>query len=230
MLCLLIRSWSRPDIAQGHGVCLAADRGAVAQHVRLLQGVKGPVLKQMRPSKFKLPVSYVDLESGEELPVPEIMQRANSIKRPKVPAKIAKRRAKIKTLKTINMQAVATGAAEKEGSRGSPKSANGVRLQAQPLQFCHPSCQTHWPEDPGNLMRNMLSFLRGLHSAPHQDRHLPGSPNVYSLMDRSDRLGGLLVSAFARRPACPSLRLVCCFRMMLTSRCRQQPPRTWQPR
>ena len=35
----------------------------------MVQGVKGPNLKQTRPAKFKLPVSYVDLESGEELQV-----------------------------------------------------------------------------------------------------------------------------------------------------------------
>ena len=70
----------------------------------MVQGVKGPMLKQIRPAKFKLPVSYVDLHTGEELPVPEVMQRANSTKHVGLPTKIAKRRARIKSLKTQNME------------------------------------------------------------------------------------------------------------------------------
>lgn len=60
------------------------------------------MLKQMRPAKFKLPVSYVDLVTKEELPVPEVMQRANSTKFPSLPVKIAKRRARIRSLKTMH--------------------------------------------------------------------------------------------------------------------------------
>lgn len=96
--------------------------------INALQGVKGPMLKQMRPAKFKLPVSFVDLETKEELPVPEVMQRANSTKLASLPAKIAKRRARIRSLKTLNVEAKATanGLPEKGSPITSPKQSLAV--------------------------------------------------------------------------------------------------------
>lgn len=66
------------------------------------------MLKQTRPAKFKLPVSYVDLLSGEELAVPEVVHCANSYKYVSLPSKIVKRRARLETLKTANKGMVAS--------------------------------------------------------------------------------------------------------------------------
>ena len=94
----------------------------------MLQGVKGPVLKQTRPAKFKLPVSYVDLETKEELQIPEVLQRANSTKLVSLPAKIAKRRARIRSLKTLNIDHHRTnGIPHDKGSPlTSPKGSGSV--------------------------------------------------------------------------------------------------------
>lgn len=67
-----------------------------------LQGAKGAMLKQTRPAKFKMPVSYVNLLTEEELSVPEVMQRANSHRHVSLPSKIVKRRARLKSFKGAN--------------------------------------------------------------------------------------------------------------------------------
>ena len=101
-----------------------------------LQGVKGPMLKQMRPAKFKLPVSYVDLNTKEELPVPEVMQRANSTKFPSLPAKIAKRRARIRSLKTTH--------AATNGIHGHDKPAHTPPSQPRPQVHFRPKISATW--------------------------------------------------------------------------------------
>ena len=100
----------------------------------MLQGVKGPNLKQTRPAKFKLPVSYVDLESGEELQVPETLQRSNSVKLASLPAKVAKRRARLQTLKTV-------GAPHLINPLSVPLHSSDIRLRRRKL------AQTmQWPQ------------------------------------------------------------------------------------
>ena len=94
------------------------------------------MLKQMRPAKFKLPVSYVDLNTKEELPVPEVMQRANSAKFPRLPAKIAKRRARIQSLKTMHAQHAATNGIhshDKPAHAPAPQPRPQVRIFSQNL-------------------------------------------------------------------------------------------------
>lgn len=73
------------------------------------------MLKQIKPAKFKLPLSYVDLNTREELHVPEVLWRANSQKLVNVPTKNAKRKARLRTLKTAH----------------APKPAKGVKSSPQ---------------------------------------------------------------------------------------------------
>ena len=49
----------------------------------LLQGVKGPMLKQTKPSKLKLPIAYIDLLTEQRLPLPDVLSSATSIPNPK---------------------------------------------------------------------------------------------------------------------------------------------------
>lgn len=71
----------------------------------MMQGTTGAMLKQTRPSKFRVPVKYVDLTSGEDLAVPEVLQRQNSIGRfSALPFKTIQRRQRLQTLKKANSE------------------------------------------------------------------------------------------------------------------------------
>ena len=123
------------------------------------------MLKQMRPAKFKLPVSYVDLATREELPVPEVMQRANSAKFPSLPAKIAKRRARIRSLKTSHA--------------GQHAATNGFHGHDKPAHSPPPQ-RTHQvtPLTPEHLQQAFpltFCFARRCYSLFQENLSLPGS-------------------------------------------------------
>ena len=125
--CAFIRLDKCPaqkSVSHGPAHCLLASG--------LLQGVKGPMLKQIKPAKFKLPLSYIDLATKEELPVPEVLYRANSQKLVNVPTKIAKRRARLRTLKTAHTEkpALANGVGQGAAAdRGSPHAEKSTPLE-----------------------------------------------------------------------------------------------------
>lgn len=108
------------------------------------------MLKQTRPAKFKMPVSYVNLLTEEELSVPEVMQRANSRHNVSIPAKIVKRRARLKSFKAAN-------------SRLAAEHGPGGEAQVAPLE--PPEEAPPRPSHQVKTTRASASLHERLHSA-----------------------------------------------------------------
>lgn len=114
-----------------------------------MQGVAGAMLKQTKPSKFRVPIKYVDLTTGEELPVPEVLERQNSAKLSSLPFKTIQRRQRLNTIKKANqnsLKRISSVISKQDSSlQHSPKAEKPV-VSAQHRTACRVSQSVTHPE------------------------------------------------------------------------------------
>lgn len=88
----------------------------------VLQGVAGAMLKQTRPSKFRVPMKYVDLSTGEELAMPEVLQRQSSVRLPSsLPFKVIQRRQRLQMIKKSNAELQTEMSSRDSEKQSTPK-------------------------------------------------------------------------------------------------------------